>query len=120
MKKRKASGSEPSKPAKPAKPGKKAKVVDPLAAEFAATKPKQVKKVLKKSVRDVAKMVNLDWHDGYEEQGQEMMVFKGNVRNVIQHVNKMIMFEPANPVALESKLLVFFQPNVVFILVLFN
>ncbi len=78
-------------------------------AEFAATKPADVKKLLKKSVRDVAQMVNRDWHDGYEEQGEEVIVFKSNISDTFQHVNKMIMFEPADVAALQRTLLKFLR-----------
>jgi len=40
--------------------------------DFAATKLAEVKKKLNGYVKSVAQMVNADWHDGYEEQGEKI------------------------------------------------
>ena len=42
-------------------------------ADVAAIKPADVKKKLNAHVKTLARMVNSDWHDGYEEQGEECL-----------------------------------------------
>lgn len=61
-----------SKP-KAAKPSSKAALKAAPPADVAAIKPADVKKKLNAHVKTLARMVDSDWHDGYEEQGEECM-----------------------------------------------
>jgi len=54
--------------------------------DFENTKEDKAKKVLNKQVKIVAKMVDDDWHDGYEEQGEELQVYGNLSKDFFQAV----------------------------------
>ncbi|KAJ1398367.1 hypothetical protein B484DRAFT_484110, partial [Ochromonadaceae sp. CCMP2298] len=65
----------------------KVKSLEGVSAEdFELADLKGLKPIITKHVRDLAKMVNADWHDGYEEQGQEISEYMGKVATMLQAV----------------------------------
>jgi len=78
-KKKKTKSSTPKNPGPRSIPGVS-------SDDFNSTKFAPVKKLLNNHVRTLAKMVNLDWHDGYEEQGEELSKYFANVKPALQGV----------------------------------
>jgi len=54
--------------------------------DFENTKEDKAKKVLNTKVKIVAKMVDDDWHDGYEEQGEELVEYVNLAKDFFQAV----------------------------------
>lgn len=54
--------------------------------QWAAINPKIVKKALKKHARTLMKQVNIDWHDGYEEQSETCIAWLADVATYLQAV----------------------------------
>lgn len=66
---------------------KKVKSIEGISEEdFNNTDVLLIKKELNGYVKTVAKMVNADWHDGYEEQGAKVSEYKHRVGEILQSV----------------------------------
>ncbi|KAJ1424114.1 hypothetical protein B484DRAFT_398428 [Ochromonadaceae sp. CCMP2298] len=71
----------------PKKRVKKATSIEGVSAEdFEHTDLKVLKPLLNKHVKELLKMVRADWHDGYEEQGMEIVEYMDQVRPMLQAV----------------------------------
>ena len=69
---------------KPAPKGNKSLLAAAPASDVANIKTKDVKKRLTAHVKACASMVDADWHDGYEEQGEECMEWMRSCGDVIE------------------------------------
>lgn len=73
---------------------------DSVLLRLVLCQPAVVKKDLKAFVKTVAQLVDRNWHDGYEEQGEELANHKALISEHFERINTLIMHEPASEKAL--------------------